>query len=565
MAIEATYVSSTVFTVEQDQTTLFTTDRLARLDCGVDGYKYGTIVSSVYTTLTTVTISESVITSNLESVVVGLVQSGSSGSLPVHSHNSNFGQGGDLSDSYVPSGGPYYGNTRIVAKSGGQYTSIQAAIDSVTDAAADNKYTIQVYPGTYTENIVMKDYVNVIGLCERRGTKIYSTSGTLITMSAIESHLDWIDLEMSATSSNDILLDATAGGGSTGFHRIENGDIRITSSVEGINPIGIKANVGIGIYFINVTFTYIMSGTSAISGDHTPIVLESTNKLMYYLRSIARATVSSSNGNVFTISDNSEGRILAEIVTLQVTSLNALNTGIFAPVGVFGTESYVKQYNTGVYDGFGAGAGTGYAIYYDTATDDGTANSSRNLFNISGFGTNKRYYVGTGDTLLSYFNRHITDLTDDIIGSIKIVDVYNNDDFIISENIGAGTETPEAQLHIKGGAAGVILEHDSGVQWAIRSLSQGYFSFKDRDANKDRLIFDSNGNANFGESNPNDSAILGAESTTKGFLPPVMTGAQVEAISSPTEGLIAYATSAGSGDVTAKGPYYWNGTNWIAM
>ena len=59
------------------------------------------------------------------------------------------------------------------------------------------------------------------------------------------------------------------------------------------------------------------------------------------------------------------------------------------------------------------------------------------------------------------------------------------------------------------------------------------------------------------------SAILHAKSTDKGFLMPTMTGAQVEAISSPATGLKAYATSAGSGDVTSAGTWTYNGSNWI--
>ena len=57
------------------------------------------------------------------------------------------------------------------------------------------------------------------------------------------------------------------------------------------------------------------------------------------------------------------------------------------------------------------------------------------------------------------------------------------------------------------------------------------------------------------------SSILQLNSTTQGFLPPVMTGAQVEAISSPAEGLIEYATDSGSTDVTSKGLYVYDGSN----
>lgn len=565
MTIAATYISSTSFSVTGNQTALFTADRLARLYCGADGYKYGTIVSSTYSTVTTVVISESVITANLESAQAGVVQSGTSGSLPVHSHSSSFGQGGSLSG-YVPAGGPYYDNTITVAKSGGQYTTIQAAINSITDAAADNKYLITVLPGTYTENIVMKDYVSLTGLPIRRITSIYNTSGTLVTMPANEAHIFWIDLIMAPTASSDIVVDATAGNGSTGFYRIEDSDITMTSAAA-ITPKLVDAEVGTGLYCINVTMTYTMSNTGT-TGTHTPVFLQSGNALFYLLRSILRSTVAGQNCNVENLHDESTGRVLKEICTLQLTCTNASFSGYATPYGLYGgagENPETKQMNNVVITVTGAGTGTGYVAYFDSDTNDGVLNGSRNVYNVSGFANNYRYYIGAGDTVFSYFNRHVTALSDTNLGTLREVDVYANDDFIISENIGAGTSSPEAQLHIKGGAAGLILEHDSGVQWSLRSLTQGYFKFTDKNANKDRGVFDSNGNLNIGPSNPVASAILAAESTTKGFLPPKMTGAQVEAISSPAEGLMVYATSAGSGDVTGKGWWGFDGTNWVQL
>jgi len=61
------------------------------------------------------------------------------------------------------------------------------------------------------------------------------------------------------------------------------------------------------------------------------------------------------------------------------------------------------------------------------------------------------------------------------------------------------------------------------------------------------------------------SAILEVTSSTQGFLPPRMTGAQVEAISSPAEGLLAYATNAGSGAVTSSGWWGYTGTTWVKL
>lgn len=63
------------------------------------------------------------------------------------------------------------------------------------------------------------------------------------------------------------------------------------------------------------------------------------------------------------------------------------------------------------------------------------------------------------------------------------------------------------------------------------------------------------------ETNAHASAILQAQSTTKGFLPPVMTAAQGSAISSPAEGLMIYVTDTDA-TFTSKGWWGYNGEAW---
>jgi len=68
----------------------------------------------------------------------------------------------------------------IVAKSGGDFTSVYSAIASITDATVSKPYTVLVYPGVYVESaIVMKAYVELRGIEERsviiRASNAWST------------------------------------------------------------------------------------------------------------------------------------------------------------------------------------------------------------------------------------------------------------------------------------------------------------------------------------------------------------------------------------------------------
>jgi hypothetical protein len=54
-------------------------------------------------------------------------------------------------------------NLVTVAKSGGDFTTIQAAVDSITTAGVGTPWLVYIAPGTYTERVVLKDYVSLRG------------------------------------------------------------------------------------------------------------------------------------------------------------------------------------------------------------------------------------------------------------------------------------------------------------------------------------------------------------------------------------------------------------------
>jgi hypothetical protein len=87
--------------------------------------------------------------------------------------------------------GSPYRNVVIVARSGGDTASIQAALDSILDASSGNPYLVWIAPGVYTETVTMKPYVDIEG-AGQLATKIThagsgaNTTGTVITASDAE-------------------------------------------------------------------------------------------------------------------------------------------------------------------------------------------------------------------------------------------------------------------------------------------------------------------------------------------------------------------------------------------
>lgn len=92
--MQATYISSSSFSISGDHVLEFVEDRRIRTDCGVDGIEYCTILGSSYSDPnTTVVTKESELTSNLTAVLYGIVEPGVYGSLPDHSHDGSEGSG----------------------------------------------------------------------------------------------------------------------------------------------------------------------------------------------------------------------------------------------------------------------------------------------------------------------------------------------------------------------------------------------------------------------------------------------------------------------------------------
>jgi hypothetical protein len=74
-----------------------------------------------------------------------------------------------------------YKNVLVVAKQGGHYNTISAALTSITDASDTNRYLIWIAPGTYTERVTMKEYVDIEGAGELATKITYTGSSSSAT------------------------------------------------------------------------------------------------------------------------------------------------------------------------------------------------------------------------------------------------------------------------------------------------------------------------------------------------------------------------------------------------
>lgn len=124
------------------------------------------------------------------------------------------GGGLELSGTEFRVKGSGYQNVVVVAASGGDFTSIQAAIDSISDATESNPYLVWVAPGVFFENVTLTPHIHLQGAGE--GVTVISSSiggsaswGTLVL--ADDTSVRDLTVENTGSSTYNIALLAPSG------------------------------------------------------------------------------------------------------------------------------------------------------------------------------------------------------------------------------------------------------------------------------------------------------------------------------------------------------------------
>lgn len=172
----------------------------------------------------------------------------------------------------------HYQGYVVVALSGGDYTTISAALAAIS-ASSSNRYLIKVMPGVYNEQVTMEPYVDIEGSGELNtkityagSSSIGASTGTLF--GASNSELRWLTVENTGGSTHAIAINnwnnspqlthitAIASGGTYnyGIHNYE-------SSTEMMN-IKTQASGGTGSYGVYNNFSSATIRDSVLSGKY---------------------------------------------------------------------------------------------------------------------------------------------------------------------------------------------------------------------------------------------------------------------------------------------------------
>lgn len=242
-----------------------------------------------------------------------------------------------------------------VGKTEGDFTSIQAAIDSIADAADDNWYVIIVGPGIFNESITLKSYVSLIG---------YGDFETVILNEGAGDRTTVTGASLSFISDMGITAKSTDGGTATGFLR-SGGGLPL-SRLTRVRIIAQSTSGGVtrGIHVTGNTSVNLVDSTvfPQNAGTNIGVMLENDGRASIEGTTISASTSSSINVGV---------RMGTDSGSLTVESSSIRGSGPGNAYGILSDAGNISIRNSTL-----TGTGTSYGIGVEMAGGSGTFRNS---------------------------------------------------------------------------------------------------------------------------------------------------------------------------------------------
>ncbi len=263
-----------------------------------------------------------------------------------------------------------YKNVVTVAKSGGDFTSIQDALGSITDASPTNHYLVWVGPGVYSEQVTMKEYVDIEGSGEQ-ATKITWTGtddyyyGTVIgvdhaelrslTVESIVSSGSLFALAISNEISAPSLRNVTAiASGNMDSYGIYNN----SSSSPSMNNVTVIASSsltsGYGIYNANHSSPNMtdVTITSSGSGNNVGVYNSGSSPTMNNV-TITVAPSNGSSGSSRGVSNDHSSPTMNNVTVTVTGGSGSFNGGVYDDINSSASMNNVTVAASGGNSNFG--------------------------------------------------------------------------------------------------------------------------------------------------------------------------------------------------------------------
>ncbi len=337
--------------------------------------------------------------------------------------NSYLGDGSTLSGIEVKKG-----NTITVAKSGGDYDTIQAAINASTSGD-----TILIYDGTYSESVTTKAgaMTTLVGVGTMGSVIIESNSGICLTVPSAMMSMAFIkNLKLKSTATGNNASKLFYGEGTMTTFKDVSFDYNISN---GYTEEIIDLEAG-SYVFSNCRFDYDSIGTNGGTNNFISASGGVNYNVMQGYGTMSIASISSAEHLHFIGDSSSNDNLIRDFdCTIEATS---------ASYG--GHLDFIHSTNAGNIESLGnkiaittpSGVAGSYGqVYHLAGSGGGHIHSSSNNIEIIGFGNDYIGNINATETLYSHFDDIVAE--DNIIGdgTYSYANSPSNGDLQMSGNI----------------------------------------------------------------------------------------------------------------------------------